>query len=352
MRIALDGRLLTQPLHGIARYTYNLIRHLPLQPEDRLLVLYHPQQWQPEPLHKNKQIQWVPWLGRPFSPLAQWELYQLLKNEQADLFHSPSFLCPWWLPCKWVLTLHDLIHVQRPQDYGAGQAHYFAWLRQHLLKAAGILTVSESSAEAIRDWQQAYHSPLQVTYPGVETGFRPHRPDPSLLARYALQPHKPYALFVGNPKPHKQFDFLQQFWQGLSPSQIRESGPLVAIGLPASRSSEQVYCLENIPESHLPALYAGAQVLISPSLAEGFGLPPLEALACGTPVVVSDLPVYREVLGSKADYFLPQDPTRLAQALQASRLRTRPVAPPDLQRLNWQHMAHTTYAFYQTCHVA
>ncbi len=349
MQLALDGRLLTQPLHGIARYTYNLIRHLPLQPEDRLLVLYHPQQWRPEPL---PQVQWVPWTGRPFSPLAQLELFHLLKSERIDLFHSPSFLCPWQLPCKWVLTLHDLIHVQRPQDYGPGQARYFAWLRQHVRQAAGILTVSESSAAAIRQWQSAIKAPLQVTYPGVEPGFKPHKPDPALLARYQLQPHKPYALFVGNPKPHKQFDFLQTFWQQQSPTQKQAQGPLVAIGLPASRSSENVFCLENVPDSHLPSLYSGAQILISPSLAEGFGLPPLEALACGTPVVVSDLPVYHEVLGSKADYFVPQDPTRLAQALQASHLRARPTRPPDLQKFNWQQMAQTTYAFYQHCHVA
>lgn len=349
MHFALDGRLLRQPLHGIARYTYNLLRHLPLRSEDRLWVLYHPQQWQPEPL---PQIDWVPWTGHAFSPLAQMELYYLLKETQVDLFHSPSYLCPWRIPCKWILTLHDLIHVQRPQDYGRGQAVYFAWLHRRLRHAAGILTVSESSAQAIRQWQPAFNGPLQVTYLGVEDHYRPHSPDPALLARYGLLPHKPYCLFVGNPKPHKAFDFLQKFWQTQGPPWRKVWGPLVAVGIPASESEQHILCLENVPERHLPGLYAGASALISPSLAEGFGLPPLEALACGTPVVVTDLPVYREVLGDRAEYFSPENPSSLAQALQRSHLRSQTPPRPDPHRFDWQKLAHTTYAFYRTCHGA
>jgi glycosyltransferase involved in cell wall biosynthesis len=346
MRIALDARLLGIPLHGIARYTCNLIQNLPLKAEDHLLVLYHPQAWLPSPI---PQVSWVPWLRRPFSLWADIELWALLKRQKIDLFHSPSFICPRFLPCPWVLTLHDLIHVQRPQDYGLGQKLYFDWLKKHLKKAAGILTVSETSAQALKTWLGETQPPIQVTYPGIESSFKPQEESFARLKKYSLSSHNPYYLFVGNNKAHKNFELLRQFWQ-----KNPQFGKLVSIGLSEHKDEGQIIHLTKVPEADLRILYAGARALISPSLNEGFGLPPLEALACGTPVAVSDIAVYREVLGEAADYFDPHNldaPNSLEKALLASQARIRPAAMPNQNSYAWSDMAQATYQFYQqACH--
>lgn len=339
MRVVLDGRCLGFPLHGIARYTLNLIRHLPLQTTDHLYILYHPAHWQPESL---AQVQWVPWTGGNFSPLAQWELWNFLKEVRCSLFHSPSFIIPFALPCPWILTLHDLIHVQRPQDYTWLHQCYFKQLKRFLRRARGILTVSQASAQAIQSWLAPHSLPLVITPLGLESHFI--SPD---LRKITLPYRLParYWLFVGNPKPHKNFVLLRNLWR-----QHPDLPPLVAVGIPPHDAEAGMIPLQAVAEAHLPALYHKALGLIAPSLNEGFGLPPLEALACGTRVLVSDLPVFREVLGHHATYFNPLEPEQLLNLL--TQPPPVPAAAPDLSAFDWKCTAAETYAFYQRCHAA
>lgn len=340
MRLVLDARCLRFPLHGIARYTLNLIRQLPLEAADQLLVLYHPATWRPEPL---KRVHWIPWTGGFFSPVAHWELRRFLKETNCSLFHSPSFLLPPGLPCPWVLTLHDLIHVQRPQDYSWLHQLYFQGLKRALVQGAGILTVSKASEQAIRSWLGPDAPPIVVTPLGVEAHFRRQAlPDKSTFT-YQLPAR--YWLFIGNLKPHKNFALLRDLWR-----QHPELPPLVTVGLPPQVAESGILPLQAVPEAHLPALYRGALGYIAPSLAEGFGLPPLEALACGSRVLASDLPVFREILGSQVSYFDPCDPKSLLTLL--TQPCPAPLAPPNLTAFDWAHTAAQTYAFYERCHAS
>jgi glycosyltransferase involved in cell wall biosynthesis len=334
MHLVLDARCLRLPLHGIARYTLNLLRQLPLTRADHLHILYDPRHWHPEP---QARTDWVAFSGHPLDPHASLKLKRLLRQTGAALFHSPSFLLPWGLPIPTVLTLHDLIHVERPQDYSRLHALYFSLLRRRLKPLRGLLTVSEASARIIRAWAGPDCPPLTVTPLGLEAHFQPLPEDPDWRQRHGLPPR--YWLFVGNAKAHKNLALLRTVW-----AQHPELPPLVALGVPGE--PPPLIALTNFPEAELPALYSHALGLISPSLCEGFGLPPLEARACGCPVLVSDLPVFHEVLGEGARYFDPHSPDSLRALLNTS---VPPSPVPERARFDWARLATDTYHFYQNC---
>lgn len=339
MRVVLDARCLVFPLHGIARYTRNLIQNLPLAESDQLWVLYHPMSFQ---AFEQKGVTWIPWQGKTFSLLSFLELYLFLKENQVDLFHSPSFLCPPFLPCPWILTLHDLIHVQRTEDYTFLHRLYFAWLQKKARQAAGLLTVSEVSRELIRTWLGPQAPAIEVSTLGVEAHFTPRPENPYFRKRYGLP--REYWLFIGNHKAHKNFKLLKQLWQ-----QAHDLPVLVTLGLP-ELNLPGILNLPGLEDQDLPELYSHALGLLAPSLTEGFGLPPLEALACGVPVLAADIPVFHEVLKGAASYFDPLSPSDLEQKVRQFKPH-RSERRPALA-YSWQNLGSTTYAFYRRCYAA
>ena len=139
MKIVLDARHLSQRLHGIARYTENLIRYLPLESNDCYIVLYHPNHFTP---WEHPQIEWYPCPISFFSLQEQISLPRLLKKLSPDLFHAPSYVVPYHIPCPYLMTLHDLIHVHFAKDYSKfHQIYYQYWTRRLACKAKMILTV-------------------------------------------------------------------------------------------------------------------------------------------------------------------------------------------------------------------
>lgn len=331
MRVALDLRCLRTPHHGIARYAQGLLAHLPLGVGDTLYALLPPGYAQPLP----PQVEPVNCTAAPLSLAEQWEIPRLLRRLSPDLYHSPSFMRPLQLPVPWSLTLHDLIHVQFAADYGVKQRWYYRWLRQQLPQARGLLTVSQTSATYLRAWIRAAHPPLRMAWPGVEAHFHPAVPRPDL----PLPPA--YLLFVGNPKPHKGLAVLKKALTALP-----DAPPLVTVGVPPEPG---LHALQNVSETELAGLYAHATIVVLPSLAEGFGLPLLEAMACGAPVLASDLPVLREVGETAARYVLPADRAAWQRAIQelwanpAEQTALRQAGPKRAAAFTWQNMATTTW---------
>lgn len=337
MRLALDARCLSQPLHGMARYTLNLLQQLDtglLARTDTLLVLYNRQSFAPVPT--KAQTLWIdtgiPW----FSPQEPWAMSQLLGQLQPDLLHIPTYWKPYLSPCPWLMTMHDLIHLLPP----VAPVHrlYYTALRQQLRQSRGLLTVSEASANALHQWLRGISVPIHVTRLGVEAAYQPPRTIQS----------GDYALFVGNAKPHKAFE--------LALAATAAAGiPLRSVGVPASQQLHH-QALQAVPEADLPRLYQKARLLLMPSHLEGFGLPGLEALACGTPVLATDLPVLREVLGPAARYVADHQISSWTQALQQA-WQAQDKKSPDWQRLarqqlarySWQAMAAQTAEIYRSC---
>lgn len=349
MKIAFDARTITPHKHGLSRYAENLLRHLAELDEIDLVAIYQPHYLTP---WEQPRTTWVSCSAPILSPKGQMLLPWLLQQHQPDLYHSPSFMLPMMIPCPWVMTLCDLIHVRYAQDYGWTQHWYYRWLKHKLSQAHGILTISEYSRRDILDWLgPSFKKPVYVTYLGVEPNFKPtHKP--AILGKYGLD--KPYLLFVGNPKPHKNFKLLYDAFVLFT----EKHGPvaqLVTIGVGHWSAPEDIplQSLKSVPDEDLPALYSEARALICPSLSEGFGLPALEAMACGTPVLVADAASLPEVVGNAALLFNPKREMALVECLEMILFDTglnrhlKQKGLQQAQRFSFEQMAQETLAFYR-----
>lgn len=349
MKVAFDARTITPQKHGISRYADNLLRHLALQENIELLALYHPRELTP---WEQPHTTWIPCTASILSLKGQLLVPWLLRQQQPDLYHSPSFMVPFSIPCPWVITLCDLIHVRRPQDYGWPQDWYYRWLKRKLYQAQGILTISDYSRQDILAWLgPAFKKPVVTTYLGVEPHFKP-TPNPRIFGKYGLD--KPYILFVGNPKPHKNFKLLYDAFVLLT----EKHGPvvqLVTVGVGSWPAPEDLP-IQNLPavaDEDLPALYTEARALVCPSLLEGFGLPALEAMACGTPVLVADAASLPEVVGDAALRFKPTSEMALVECLEMVLFdvgltrHLKQKSAQQAQRFSFDQMAQQSLAFYR-----
>ena len=335
MRLALDARWLQQPLHGIARYTLNLIQSLPLKRGDSLLLLYNRLDFTP---FERPGLIWIDCNTPLFAASEPLRISHLLRRLKPDLLHVPAYWMPYAPACPWVMTIHDLIHLTEP---GLKYRLYYAWLRRRIRAAAGVMTVSRASVAQLRDWAGIQ---AELSYPGVEASYRPGPPRPEALASLGIT--RPFFLYVGNPKPHKQADLALRASAALDlPHQ------LVTLGIPATDQPGHL-ALRGLPEDLMPLLYRSATALLLPSLAEGFGLPGAEATACACPVLASDLAVFREVL--PAATLLPAtDAAAWSQAMEALLRQPPPAAlltqaaTEAQQRFSCRQLGEGSRAFYQ-----
>lgn len=256
----------------------------------------------------------VPLEGHPAAPMDIWRLTSALRSLSSDdLFFSPGYNTPLWCQAPFVFTIHDLSHIYCPENSSPRiRLYYAAILKRACYRAAGILTVSEFTRSQIVEWSGV--APEKVVNVGCGV-------DPAYSARggwHALS--FPYLLCVSNRKRHKnEFRTVEAF----AKSGLATDMHLVFTGHPTSELANyiaqqgvtsKVYFAGRVLEAKLPSLYRGAQALVFPSLYEGFGLPVLEAMACGTPVVTSSVAAMPEIAGKAA---LLVDPTSVDQIAQA-----------------------------------
>ena len=352
-------------MHGIARYTLELLRHMPLGPEDQLMVLYRREDFDPRSFQrasgsKTPSISWIAVKSPLFSLTDTFEIRPLLHKLRPDVVHYPGFWQGALPPCPWVMTLHDLIHLHPP--VALKYAGYYRLLHRRLSSqdpqhsAARVFTVSHASAKAIKAWAPALDPRITVTYLGLPTV-------PAVTAPPAID--APYFLYVGNPKPHKNtallFVALRQCLQQISRQTLKgiELTPpqLVTVGLPETTPPTPWHrAYTNLSEAELHGLYAGATAVLMPSFEEGCGLPLLEAMAHRKPVIASDIPVFREILNGSgicldpreaslwgralASFFIPNDPY-LHRILS-----TQARQDTNALRFSWPALAQETYQAY------
>ncbi|HMQ32356.1 MAG TPA: glycosyltransferase family 1 protein, partial [Chloroflexaceae bacterium] len=245
------------------------------------------------------------------------------------LLHAPYFVRPvLGLPCPAVVTLYDLLGRHMPATLSwRGRLLYRASLALSLRQAAAVVTISESARADIARLYGLPAARLAVTPLAADARFSP-RPAAEVAAARARHglPER-YALYVGSNKPHKNLLALLRAWEllGRGPG---HGGRMLAIAGHEDRKhpelrryvgerglSAGLRLLPNLPDADLPALYSGAEVFVFPSLYEGFGLPPLEAMACGVPVLCSAAASLPEVVGDAALTFDPASPEALAEGL-------------------------------------
>lgn len=254
-----------------------------------------------------------------------WRLFRL----KLDLYHSTHYVLPAVNPCKIVVTIHDIIHLLYPEYLPSRLAFFYAqqMIRRSLMRGDRILAVSQNTKNDLMEYFDVGGRKIQVIYNGVDDSFRERVPADDLERTLRnLGIRQPYLLFVGNPKPHKNLDnVLKSYAKAL---RLRDfDAPLVFVGDRGGREfkirqraeqlgiANRLLLLGHVAQEALPAIYQGASLFLYPTLYEGFGLPVVEAMASGVPVITSDNSALKEVAEGYAHLVNPLDVDAIAEAI-------------------------------------
>jgi len=249
-----------------------------------------------------------------------WEQLYLPAQLQRRLLWSPGNTGPIGVS-RQVLTVHDMASLDHPEWFERKFALWYAALLPRLIRnVRAIITVSHFSKERIVRLTGVKPERVHVIFNGVDRRFRPADRETVKQVRSDFDLDRPYILFVGSLEPRKNLRTLFEAWRlggfdGATLAVVGASGHLFP-RLQLDSIPEGVRMLGDVEDDVLPALYFGAAGFVYPSIYEGFGLPPLEAMACGCPVAVSDIPAHREVCGETAMYFEPFSPEDLSSKLE------------------------------------
>jgi glycosyltransferase involved in cell wall biosynthesis len=349
-RVLIDLRMVSGRLHGIARYSLELARVLPSLAPDLTFEGLGPPRGLP-PLGPLDPPFVVHRTAAPFlGPLEQPALAAILRRLRPALLHATSFSVPLLWGGPLVATLHDAAHLVLSEDFGPLTALYYRFVvGPRVRRARGLLTVSAFARGELAARLGVPEERWSVVPPGVDARFRPPTPEERLQIRARLGLPSRYLLAVGNPKPHKNLALLARIAGRLPVPLVLLAGE--GLGRVFPRTTR---VLGEVDEALLPALYGSAEALLLPSRHEGFGLPALEAMATGTPVLAARAGALPEVTGGAAELLDPDDPEAwLAAAsalIETPMLRARWIsAGRERARLfGWTRCAEGTLAVYRS----
>jgi glycosyltransferase involved in cell wall biosynthesis len=283
-------------------------------------------------------------------------------RERLDLIHGPVNALPLGAPCPGVITIHDLTFLARPEAHNPGRRRYLSLMTKLAARrAARIIAVSAFTRDEIVRLLGIPAGKIAVVPNGVDAAFAPL--PPGEVARFRAERGLPeqYILCVGTLEPRKNLTGLLDAFARLAPQIAAE---LVVVGGQGWRYDQALARVDalglqgrvrfagHVPDDELPRWYNAAAVFVYPSLYEGFGLPALEALACGVPTVTSAGTAMAEVTGDAALLADPRDPAALAAAIGQAlgddnlRVRLRERGPLRAAAFNWARTAAGTHAVY------
>ncbi|MEP6470606.1 MAG: glycosyltransferase family 1 protein [Acidobacteriota bacterium] len=365
-KIGIDARKLKD--FGIGSYIRNLLEAISREPESeryrfRVYTRRSDREAMPD-LPGNFEIVEEESPGYSLAELTRFAFR--LYRDRLDLFHATHYVLP-PLRGRAVVTIHDIIHLLYPQFLPNRLAVVYArvMVRRALSRADRIITVSYNSKRDLVDYFGITPSRVDVIYNGVSSRFRPDVPVEErqrVGKKYGLR--TPYLLFLGGEKPHKNAQNVIRAF-----AETRRSRPdlphVLALAGPMPKNTARIDALIGaldlgsaiarpglIAEADLPGLIAGADVLLYPTLYEGFGLPVVEAMACGTPVLTSSTSALQEIAGGYAFLVDPLDVDAIARGIVA--LTTDPKIRSDYVELgrkraldfSWQKAAERTLEVY------
>jgi glycosyltransferase involved in cell wall biosynthesis len=374
LRIALDTRRVAD--FGIGTYIRNLV-HALARVDDRnqyKLITAEPSVAEFAGLPANFETALFPRTNTNTaarSGLAQLRYGVFLRNLEADLFHIPLNAVPLLMPKPYLVTIHDMSTLLFSSDAGYGNRLRHFYLRRGLIRADRVIAVSMATCRDVEAVLGIPESRMRVVYNAPDPAF--HAPGAAtaeiqrVLHRYSI--HYPFLLYVGRTNPHKNIPRLVEAFAVLR-GEIREHPQyqdlrLLIIGdeisrYPAlrqaviqSRVEDTVRFLGFVPLDTLRSFYQAASAFVFPSLYEGFGLPPLEAMACGTPVVCSAVNSLPEVVGDAAEVVNPENVFDIArgmrQVLLDPELRARLIERgfQQARRFSWERTAGQVLAAYE-----
>jgi glycosyltransferase involved in cell wall biosynthesis len=364
VRIGIDARKLHD--FGIGTYIRNLLQQLARIDQGSEYVLLCREGDADFGRQLGPNFRAVIETAPPYSFSEQLRIPIALRRERIDLFHAPHYVLPPLVHCRSIVTIHDCIHLMFPQYLPGRMAHAYAratlWTATR--RADRILTVSESSKSDILRCFNIPANKIVVTYNAIDTPFLVEPAEEEFArTRERYQLVDPFVLYVGNVKPHKNLERLIDAFD-----RVRHQGfddlTLVIIGDQISKYQglrravhrhqlhKHVRFLGFVSPSTLAVLYRLASVFAFPSLYEGFGLPPLEAMASGTPVLSSNVSSLPEVLGDAALLVDPYSPEAIADGLVTlltdgdlrSTLKARGLA--KAREYSWEDSVRRTHEIY------
>jgi glycosyltransferase involved in cell wall biosynthesis len=335
VRIAIDARKLRD--YGIGTYIRNLLRHLARLDTNTEYVVLCQEADRTFADELGENFRAVPESSGPYSVREQIAVPLDLRREGVNLFHAPHYVLPPLTPCRSVVTIHDCIHLRFPQylpnRLGYAYARSSLWVATH--RSARVLTVSEASKRDILRYFSVPDAKIDVIYNAIDERFHEEPPaDDVMRVRERYQLHDPFILYAGNIKPHKNLERLIEAFHVIRRGELQYV-KLLIIGDEISkyatlRRTVHRYKLHKhvrffgfVPDATLAILYRLARVFVFPSLYEGFGLPPLEAMASGTPVITSNVSSLPEVVGDAAMLIDPYEPDAIAGAMRRVLLEDR-----------------------------
>jgi len=362
LKICLDIQAAVAQGAGVGRYVRALAEHLnKLAGADSLTFFYFDfmRRGLLLPLSNTRAVRWCP--GRIVQSCWKrfgWPPFDWLAGE-ADLYHFPNFIMPPFRQGKCVVSIHDASFLRYPEFTEGGNLAYLrASIKNTVRRADAIITISHFSAAELLNFFPEAQGKIHVIYPGVVEHMLP-RDHPETLPAHKL--NKPYLLTVGTLEPRKNIAFLIEVFENMREFQ----GELAIVGrrgwkyssilerIASSTRANDIRLLDNVDDRELAAIYAGAELFMFPSFYEGFGFPPLEALACGVPVVSSTGGSLKEVLDNGALLIEEYDAERWARAaeLLIHDQQVRQLLVEKGRRLvskyTWAETAKQTMALYR-----
>ena len=367
MRVCVDIQSTMAQRAGVGRYTRLLVQHLsPLLTDDTLSLFYFDFMRRGTPFATpqaaHKAVRWCPGRAAQLAwKTIQWPPFNLFAGP-ADIYHFPNFILPPLNSGKSIVTIHDMSFLRFPQFAEERNRRYLSSrIRDTVARADAIITDSLFSASEIHELLNIPPDRMFPIHLGIGNQFKPidrARVD-HVLAGFDIK--RPYILTVGTIEPRKNIPLLVKTFEMLSDF----DGFLVVAGMPGwkcepilkqlrtSPRASNIRYLKYVDDSQLPALYAGADLFAFTSRYEGFGFPPLEAMACGTPVVSSSAGSLKEVLGNGAallDSFEPYAwTTQIRQVLSDSEYRKSLISEGRrrARTYTWVNTAQKTWDVYR-----
>ncbi len=327
MRIALDAYHAASAHGGIARYTRGLASAMFELGSSHEFMLFsnrfreNIEAWNPHlpnvsstTLHAPKRLIQAAWEYLSWPAIEHW-------TGAIDIYHGMHFVLPATDTAKCVLTVHDLTYLRHPEFFvysGLNQRGYLKELPAALKRADAVIAVSESTKDDLVTLMDYSEDKIHVIYEGVEAHFfarEPQEQQQKILDKYHL--NQPYMVFlVGTPEPRKNLERTIRAAQMAAPDM-----PVALIGNPdliqvlLEDASDKVCVLGSVPDEDLPILLHAAELSLYPSLYEGFGLPILESMAAGVPVITSNISSCPEVAGDAAIIVDPYNEEEISQAI-------------------------------------
>ncbi len=364
MQIGIDARIAHYSRGGIRSYVVHLLTALAeLDGDADYHILRSRKGHDILPAHADFRhvACWTPSHHR----LERWTLGIEIARLGLDLLHSPDFIPPAFGYHRSVVTVHDLNFLYYPRFLTSKSRRYYnEQIEWAVERADHILADSQATQADLVSLLDVASDKITVVHLAADRSFRPLPESAArdVAAQYHLEPG--FLLFVGTLEPRKNVPGLLLAYRMLLTQKVTDE-PLVLVGgkgwlyeeifdrVQALDLHDHVCFLHGVPDADLPGMYSAASVLAMPSFYEGFGLPALEAMSCGTPVVAADRASLPEVVGEAGLLVDPEDPEGLCEALKrvltddAERERMRKAGLEQAEAFSWECVAQETRAVYE-----